>query len=95
MLARPLLGLVGAPPGLRAGAASGRGADLDGVLGDAPAARALGEALELVGGLVDRLEMALVLELLAGRGEVGVPDLGEAPAGELHLALAERGLELE
>src|SRR5438105_3989178 len=39
--------------------------------------------------------MALVLELAAGRGEVGVPALGHAPAGQLHVALGERRLQLQ
>ena len=46
---------------------------------DAPAARAFGEALELVGGLVDGLQVALVLELPPGGRDVGVPALGHAP----------------
>jgi hypothetical protein len=37
----------------------------------------------------------LVLELLAGRGDVRVPLLGEAPPGELDVALVERRLDLE
>ena len=36
-----------------------------------------------------------MLELPPGRREVGVPDLGQAPARELHVALLERGLELQ
>ena len=60
-----------------------------------PAARALREALELVGGLVDRLQVALVLELPSRRREVGVPALGHPPARELDVALVERRLELE
>ena len=90
-----LLGLVRAPARLLALAAGGRGADLDRVARDAAAARALGQALELVGGLVDRLQMALVLELAALRGDVRVPALGHAPARELHVALVERRLELQ
>src|SRR3954464_13104227 len=82
------------PASARAARRGGR-ADLDRVARDLAAARALGQALELVGRLVDRLQMALVLELLAGRGEVGVPDLGQTPARQLDVALAERRLELE
>lgn len=39
--------------------------------------------------------MALVLKLAAGRREIGMPDLGQAAASELHLALGKRRLELE
>ena len=81
------------PP--RRAPACGGGADLDRVARDPAAARALGDALELVGGLVDRLQVALVRDLLAGRGQVGVPDLGLAAARELHVALVERRLELQ
>ena len=63
--------------------------------GDAPAARALRDPLELVGGLVDRLEVALVFELPALRREVGMPALGHPAARELHVALGERRLELQ
>ena len=68
---------------LRAPLARGRGADLDRVARDLAAARPLGELLELVGGLVDRLQVALVLELPARRRDVGVPALGLAPPREL------------
>src|SRR6185312_10588962 len=57
--------------------------------------RALGETLELVGRLVDRLQVALVLELAPGRRDVGVPALGHAPTSELYVALVERRLELQ
>ena len=87
--------LVGAPALLGARRACRRGADLDRVARDLAAARALGEALELVGRLVDRLEVALVLELLAGRRDIRVPDLGQPAARELHVALVERRLELQ
>ena len=90
-----LLGLVGAAALLGARLARGRGADLDRVARHAPAARALGQAIELVGRLVDRLEVALVLVLAPGRGEVGMPDLREPPARELDLALVEGRLELQ
>ena len=95
LLALALLLLVGARALLGAALAGGGGADLDGVARDPPAAGLLGERLELVGGLVDRLQMALVLELLAGRRDVGMPALGHAPARELHVALVERRLELQ
>jgi hypothetical protein len=39
--------------------------------------------------------VALVLELLAGRRDVGVPALGLAPACELDVALVERWLDLQ
>ena len=39
--------------------------------------------------------MALVLELLAGRRDVGMPDLRLLAPGELDLALVERRLELQ
>src|SRR6266508_1805197 len=39
--------------------------------------------------------MALVLELLAGRRDVRVPDLGHPAPGELDLPFAERRLELQ
>jgi hypothetical protein len=55
----------------------------------------LGEPLELVGGLVDRLQVALMLVLATGRRDVRVPALGHPPTGELDLALVERRLELE
>ena len=93
--ARALLGLVGAPAGLLALAARRGGARAHRVARDLAAARALGEALELVGGLVDRLQVALVLELAPGGRDVGVPALGHPPARELHVALVERRLELQ
>ena len=95
VLARPLLGFVGAAAVLGARLARGGGADLHRVVGDRSAARALGEALELIGCLVDRLEVALVLELLARRRDVRVPDLRLAAARQLHVALAEGRLELQ
>ena len=93
--ARALLGLVGAPARLLARLAGGRGGDLDGVAADPAAARGLGQLLELVGGLVDRLQVALVLVLASGRRDVGVPALGHPPAGQLDGALIERRLELQ
>ena len=95
MRAGALLGLVGAAAVLGARLARRRGADLDRVARHLAAARSLGQALELVGRLVDRLEVALVLELLARRGDVGVPDLRLPAPRELHLALVERRLELQ
>jgi len=67
LLALPLLGGVGAGALLGAALARGSGADLDGVAADAAAARLLGEPLELVRRLVDRLQVALVLVLAARR----------------------------
>jgi len=61
----------------------------------ASAARLLGELLQLVGRLVDRLQMALVFELLPGRSDVRVPLLGHAPPRELDVALVERRLDLK
>ena len=87
--------LVGAPALLGARRARRRRVDLDGVARDLPAARALGQALELVGRLVDRLEVALVLELLAGRGDVRVPDLRHPPPRHLDLALVEGRRDLQ
>ncbi len=57
--------------------------------------KAINEALELVGRLVDRLEVTLVLELLARWGDVGKPDLRLPAPRELHLTLVEGGLELQ
>ena len=62
---------------------------------DLAAARVLGQALELVGRLVDRLEVALVLVLAPGRRDVGVPALRHPAARELDGALVERRLQLE
>src|SRR5204863_9793414 len=87
--------LVGAAALFGAGRAGSGGTDLDGVAADAPAARALRQRLELVGGLVDRLQVALVLELLAGRRDVRVPDLRHAAARELDVPLVEGRLELQ
>ena len=67
----------------------------DSVRTDTPAARALREALELVGGLVDCLQVALVFELSSRRRKVGMPALGHPPARELDVPLVERGIELE
>src|SRR4029077_5941306 len=63
--------------------------------GDAAAPRALGQALELVGRLVDRLQVALVLELQARGRDVRMPALGHPAPGKLHVALFERRLELQ
>ncbi len=95
LLGGTLLRLVVAPPLLGAGASSRLPGDLHGVRRHLPAARLLGERLEVVGGLVDRLQVALVLVLLADRGEVGVPALGHRAARGLHIFLAERGREFE
>ena len=92
---RALLGLVGPPAGLGARLARRRRRDLDRVAADASAARRLGQLLELIGRLVDRLQVALVLVLAAGRRDVRMPALGHPPAGELDRALVERRLELQ
>jgi hypothetical protein len=83
------LALFGAPP------AGGSARHLDGVAGHRPAAGLLREALELVGRLVDGLEMTLVLALLPGRGYVGVPALGKSAPCKLDVALVERRIDLE
>ncbi len=70
-------------------------ADLHGVARDLAAARVLGQLLELVGGLVDRLQVALVLELPPGRRDVWMPHLGEPAPRELDVALVERRLDLK
>ena len=49
----------------------------------------------MIGRLVDRLEVTLVLELPTSRGNVGVPALGRPPAGQLHIALVKRRLDLQ
>src|SRR4029078_1517013 len=72
---------------LGAALAGRRGADLHRVLADAGGARPPGELFELVGRLVDRLQMALVLDLLPRRRDVGMPLLGHAPPRELDVAL--------
>ncbi len=89
-----LLGVV-ARALLGAALARGGGGDLHRVLGDALTARFLGELLELVGGLVDRLQVALMLELAAGRSDVRMPLLGQTTACELDVALVERWFDLE
>ena len=95
LLALALLGLVRAPARLLALAARGRGAGAHGAARHAPAARALGQALELVGRLVDRLEVALVLVLAPLRSEIGMPPLGHPAPRELHVALVKGRLELQ
>ncbi|MFM9126793.1 MAG: hypothetical protein ACKOTA_04385 [Solirubrobacterales bacterium] len=94
-LAATLLGLPRLAALLGPGLPGGPGADLDRIGGDLPTARVLGQFLELVGGLVDRLEVALVLDLAAGRGQVRVPDLGLTAPGELYGALVEGRVELQ
>ena len=90
-----LLLLVGAAASLLAGSARGGGRRPHGVAADAASAGLLGELLELVGGLIDRLEMALMLVLSAGRSDVGVPALGHPAARELDFTGVERRLELQ
>jgi ATP-binding cassette ChvD family protein len=90
-----LLCFVRSPAGLLALLARGGGARADGVGRHAAAARPFGQPLQLVGRLVDRLQVALVLELAPLRGEVRVPALGHSPPGELHIALVKGRLQLE
>ena len=90
-----LLLLVGAAARLLAGPARGGGGDLDRVAADAAAAGGLRQLLELVGGLVDRLQVALVLVLAARRRDVRMPALGHPAASELDVPLVERRLELQ
>ncbi len=93
--ARPLLGLVGAPAGLRARCARGRGGHLHGVAAHTAAPALLGEPLELVGCSVDRLQVTLVLGLLAARRDVRVPALGHPPPRQLDAPLVEWRLQLQ
>jgi hypothetical protein len=90
-----LLGLVGAPPSLRPSPAGRSGRDLDCVSRDSSLPGALGQRLELIGGLVYCLEMALVLVLASGWGDVRVPALGHAASSELDISLIKGGLQLE
>jgi hypothetical protein len=89
-----LLGLVCAPALLGACLACRGGRHLDCVAADPAAARGLGELLELIGRLVDRLKVPLVLVLAPGRRDVRMPALCHSPAGELDGALIERRLKL-
>ncbi len=91
----PLLLLVGAPPLIGTGLAGGGGGHLDRASRDAAAAHVLGELLELVGRLVDRLQMTLMLVLTTRRGDIGMPALCHPPARELDAALIKRRLELQ
>jgi hypothetical protein len=86
---------VSASAFLRASLARRCGAHLDRAGGDLAAARLLRELLQLVGRLVHRLQVALVLELPARRGDIGVPALGLAPARKLDRALVERRIDLQ
>ena len=91
-----LLLLVGpARPPRRAPARAAAALTLTALRETVPPREPSASELELVGRLVDRLQVALVLELLAGRRDVGVPHLRHAPARELDLALVERRLELQ
>ncbi len=49
----------------------------------------------MIGGEVDRLQMTLVLVLLARRRDVRVPALGLLAARELDVALRERRIDLQ
>src|SRR5271170_743296 len=90
-----LLGFIGALAGLRARRPCGRSARTHGIARDLSAAGALGQALELIGSLVDGLQVALVLELAALWRHVGMPALGHPAARQLHITLLERRLQLE
>src|SRR5271168_1435126 len=92
---RALLGFIGALARLRARRPCGRSARAHGVARDRSAAGALRQALELVGRLVDGLQVALVLELAALWRHVRMPALGHPPARQLHVTLLERRLQLE
>ena len=95
--ARPgsLLGLVGPAAVFLARLTRRRGRRPNRSGADASAARGLGELLELVGRLVDRLKVALVLRAPPGRRDVRVPALGHPAPGELNRSLVKRRLELE
>src|SRR5579875_2719074 len=54
-----------------------------------------GKVLEVVGRLVDRLQMELVLVPLALRRKVRMPPLGKPPPRQLDIPLVERRLELK
>ncbi len=95
LLAGALLVLVGAAAGVLASAARGRRRRLHGVAADPSPARGLRQAFELVGGLVDGLQVALVLVAAPGRGDVRMPALGHPPPRKLDGALIERGLQFE
>ncbi len=93
--ARALLGFVRPASLLLAGPARSRRARFDRGRADASAARSLRQALELVGGAVDGLEVHLVLVLAPGRREIRVPALGHRASRELHVALVEGRLQLQ
>jgi acetyl esterase len=90
-----LLGFVGPPPGLGPRPARRRGGHLDSIARDSAPARGLGERLELVRRFVDRLEMALVLVLASGRGDIRMPALCHPAARELNITRIERRFEFE
>src|SRR6202035_3616632 len=82
--ASSLLGLVCPSTGIGAGLARrGRGR-ANGSARDSAAAGRFREALELVGALVDRLEVALVLMALPCRCDIRMPLLAHPPPGKLH-----------
>ena len=95
MLARTLLCFIGAPAGLFARLARRCRTHLHGIARDLPAARGFRDAHKMIGGLVYRLQVALVLELLARRRDIRVPTLGHPAAGELDIALVKRRDELK
>jgi hypothetical protein len=90
-----LLVLVGAPPGVLAGPSGRRRRRTDRARADLATARGLGEQRELVGRLVDRLQVALVLVLAARGSDVRMPALGHPATSELDAALIKGRLELE
>jgi len=95
VLAGALLGFVCALALFGPGFSRRRGARLDRARTDPPAARLVGQLLELVGGFVDRLQVSLVLHLLAGRCEIGVPALGQPAPRELDGAHVEGRVQLQ
>src|SRR5947209_2475788 len=93
-LARPLLGLVGPPPGLLARLARGGCRGSDGAGADAAATGGLGQLLELVGGLVWVAVVGLVTGLTAvliGGSQPGDECGSPAGAGQVVLGPAGSG----
>ena len=91
----PLFGFVGPAALLFARLPGRRGRDADGVTAYPSATKRFGQPLELVGGFVDRLKVALMLVLPSGRSDVRMPLLGHPAPGQLHVPLIERRLELQ
>jgi len=90
-----LLVLVGPPPGVLTGTFGRRRRRADGVAADGAAPGGLGQTLKLVGGLVDCLQVALMLVAASGRGDVRVPAFGHSTPRKLHRALVKRRLDLQ